>query len=438
MDVASRIRMPPRLPLLSAALWLTALGEARPAAVEYTGDGEPTAVQEQARWLLNRARFAPEREADRLGLVNARPGGHPDYDVAEDGDGANQFGGGPAAWAAWQVARAPLAPHAALSQAATRHSRDMAETRLFQHSSPSATYYPLGSVASQRQAAEGYANTLTGFVENLATGASGATHAYPAEGLSPLGAHDNLWIDRNVADRGHRQCMLNPEAREVGVGHWRRQGPEVINGVTYLMTRDYFTQDLGRRPGWHFFTDTLWHDADGNGRYDPGEGVGGVEVRLFQHGVEGAWFDRSAPSGSFAVPLAGFLDGQPVEIRLVHPGAQPVTLTLSHGFAAGGVITLAPASTWSVGSFVQPFGERNAGLRDLALHGNLGLVVRPDGPAATFHLPAGLSFRLDFSPSLTAPQWTPVAEGLAAPGGHTVSGLPGDLGFLRLSTLRDD
>lgn len=69
------------------------------AATNYTGDGVLPARMEQQRWLINRARFAPEREADRLGLTNNLPAGHPEYDVAEDNLGDNDFGATTNEWA---------------------------------------------------------------------------------------------------------------------------------------------------------------------------------------------------------------------------------------------------------------------------------------------------------------------------------------------------
>ena len=62
------------------------------AATRYDGDGTLTNRLEYQRWYINRARFAPEMEADRLSLVNTSPGGSPDYDVCEDTTDANDFG----------------------------------------------------------------------------------------------------------------------------------------------------------------------------------------------------------------------------------------------------------------------------------------------------------------------------------------------------------
>ena len=103
----------------------------------YTGDGVISGRVETIRWLINRARFAPEQEADSFGLTNSTPGGHPDYDVCEDVGGTNDFGTTTNDWAPWKQSMQPVAPNALLSTAAATHTRDMAETGLFQHDSPS-------------------------------------------------------------------------------------------------------------------------------------------------------------------------------------------------------------------------------------------------------------------------------------------------------------
>ena len=128
------------------------------------------AHEEQVRWFLNRARYSPEAEADRLGMSNNSPGGHPNFDVAEDVDGANDFGTTAAEWQVWKNAKPPVAPHRLLTQAATNHSHDMANTRLVQHPSPSATFYPLNSNPKNRHAQDGYSNQVFGYYENIAIG----------------------------------------------------------------------------------------------------------------------------------------------------------------------------------------------------------------------------------------------------------------------------
>ena len=107
------------------------------AATRYDGDGVLSDRQEYVRWRINRARFIPEREADRLGLTNSATGGHPNYDVAEDVALPNDFGSTTNEWAAWLLTMQPLAPNALLSLSADRHVDDMVREDAFQHATPS-------------------------------------------------------------------------------------------------------------------------------------------------------------------------------------------------------------------------------------------------------------------------------------------------------------
>lgn len=331
------------------------------AATEYTGDGSVSSRAELQRWYINLARYNPEAEADALGLYNTTPGGHPGYDVCEDSDGANDFGATPAAWAPWTNSLPPLAPNAALSLACAKHCQDMGATGEFSHDSPSSTYYPLGSSPYQRQVAEGYANVISGYYENLATGWKGANIGYPPVGYVSVTIYEDLFIDDGIGSRGHRKAILNSYAREIGLANARLYGYQ----APYYTTTDYDAQDYGCRTGQHFFTDTLFCDANANGFYEEGEGVGGVQVHLWDGAQELAWYDRSEPSGSFAVPIADATDGRLITVQFVNPSPAAVTLSLPVGADSFSQLLLGAGATVAYGTFVQPATVRNVGFRDL-------------------------------------------------------------------------
>lgn len=361
------------------------------AATLYEQDGVLNGRQEVMRWLVNRARYAPEREADRLGLVNSTPGGSPHFDACEDVSGSNAFGTTTEQWSHWVTAKGPLAPHAALTRAAQKHAQDMAETGKFQHTSPSANYYPLNSWPWNRTAAEGYANQVAGYLENLAYAGYGSSITYPPQANSPGGVHQNLFIDVTAADRGHRQAILNPAAREIGVGWQRSYGR---NGSFY-MTYDYDAQDFGRRIGHHFFTDTIFRDANSNGVYDDGEGVGGVEVRLHQNGVEAAHYDVSGPSGSFAVPLQGLTPGAPVDITLVNGSTNSVTLSVPVDYDSLGHLDLPAGTSRVLASFLQPAEDTNVGFRQAEPKTVLAIRTENGTVCLAFTALRGLTYAVD-------------------------------------------
>jgi uncharacterized protein YkwD len=331
-------------------------------ATRYDGDGALPARLEAERWLINRARYAPEREADAVGLTNSSPNGHPDHDVCEDTTGANDFGATTNAWAPWGVSRPPMAPNAELSTAANKHCKDMAETGIFQHESPSSNYYPFGSSPTQRASLEGYTNQIVGYYENIVDGWTGSSAGYPAVGYAPLDVHVDLFVDTTADTRGHRQGILNATAREVGLGTFRTN----YFSAGFYYTEDYDTQDFGRTSSNHFFTDTMFSDANTNGMYDEGEGVSNVEVHLWNGTNEAAWYDVSQPSGNFAVPINDLPDGRTIAVQVVNRSGSARWLTMPTGYTTLGELYLTNNGAAVYGLFTQPSSYTNVGFRNTA------------------------------------------------------------------------
>ena len=330
------------------------------AASLYTDDGDISARLELERWHINRARFAPEMEADRLGLINTTSGGHPNYDVCEDSAGANDFGTTTNEWNRWKQTRGPLAPNARLSKASATHCRDMAETGLFQHESPSAHYYPLGSSPETRAALEGYTNAIVGYYENIAMGGMGGG-SYPPEGRTPTNVHQALFIDTSSSLRGHRQAILNPSAREIGLGSYRTN----IYSAPWYWTYDYDTQDFGCFPSNYFFTETIFFDVNTNRNYDTGEGVSGIEVHLWDGTNEAAWYDVSSASGNFAIPIGDLPANHKIAIQLINMNTATRRISIPWGFNTLGDIDLTNRESMIVGTYFQPHGLTNVGFRNL-------------------------------------------------------------------------
>ena len=326
-------------------------------ATRYTGGGLLTNSEELHRWYINRARYAPETEAKRLGLVNAADR---NYDACEG------FTDSSANWPGWVASKGPLAPNADLGETTIKHSEDMAETDRFQHNSPSSNFYPVGSTPFDRMTAEGYTYSWAG--ENISYGDHGNSASYPALGISALDSYEGLFIDDGIAGRGHRKNILsdysNPNAfREIGVGHWR------INSYSapYYFTYDYYTEDFGSRNGVSFFTDTIFTDSNGNQVYDEGEGVANIEIRLFKNGTtEGTYYDVSTGSGSFAIPIDGFTAGDTIIVKLVNGSGSAQTLCLPTGYNTRDLVTLSSGQTNTYKSFSQPAVAHNIGFRNLS------------------------------------------------------------------------
>jgi hypothetical protein len=344
-----RWRLPPR----GSYVLLLAVGLAMrvSAQTEYTADGAPTALEEEIRWLVNRGRFDSASENQAQGTA---------YNDVPASAG-------------------PLAPHRALILAARRHSEDMARHNLFQHDTipGSAFYDPVTQpTPGDRMEAEGYAWNAYG--ENIAAG-------FP----TGQAAHVGWWNST-----GHRRNIYDAGFREIG------------NGYFYWGFSDYghyYTMDLATSGNTHFFTDTVFHDANGDGAYDPGEGVAGVRVSLVVQGQPHSAFDQSTPAGSFAVPIQSIPAGAAVTVILVNPAATAVRLTVPRDYHSNPSVLLAPGAERAWGTFTQPTAATNLGFRNLTL-----LPPVAAGPALTL-VRSGADVQLRWASEIGweyLPQWS--------------------------------
>lgn len=282
------------------------------AQTVYEADGEPLAVEEEIRWLLNRARFDRDRE-------NARRG--------------TSFNDIP-------MRSGPLAPNAALTRSARRHIEDLARSGRFQHETvPGSLYYNPSRQKKpwDRMSAEGYVWDLAG--ENIAAGYTTAVGVY-------LG-----WWHSG----GHRRNMGNKDFAEIGNGHHFRASS---------IYKDYYGMNLGRSGSARFFTDTLFHDSNGNGAYNKGEGRAGIRVLLLLQNSLHPHCDVSTTAGSFAVPIQSIPLNTLVRVVLENTNAHAVTLSLPRDAGTLETLVLGPSESRVCGGFTK--GSHNVGFRDLA------------------------------------------------------------------------
>ena len=96
--------------------------------------------------------------------------------------------------------------------------------------------------------------------------------------------------------RGHRANIHSNAFREIGVGV--RLGTNTVGNAAVgpqLVTQDFATAS-GATP---IVTGVVYYDLNGNGFYDPGEGIGGITVS-----VQGSsYYAVSASSGGYSVPV---------------------------------------------------------------------------------------------------------------------------------------
>ncbi len=249
--------------------------------------GEPTALEQQMLEFINRARADAAAEAIRL-----RDTDDPDVVAAMAFFNVDkallvaQFG---------QLPRhlPPLAPNARLIAAARLHSQDMLLNNFQDHYSssnpppPNRPGDPLG-IRLQRQ---GY--SLSRAAENVFSFARSAWHAYAAFNID-WGNGGNGTIGGMQNPPGHRLVIHGPDFREIGIGIIEGSGASV---GPMLVTQDFANEDGRDRP---FLTGVAWEDRNGNGFYDPGEGIGGMVVQ-----VPGERFYAvTASAGGYAVPVS--------------------------------------------------------------------------------------------------------------------------------------
>jgi hypothetical protein len=200
---------------------------------------------------------------------------------------------------------------------------------------------------------------------------------------------------------GHRLNMYKAALREVGNGYF------YFAGSSYGR---YYTMDLGSSGSTHFFTDTLFRDANSDGTYDQGEAVAGIRIELRISGTAHSWFDVSSTAGNFVIPIQTITDGATVEVVLRNPGATTATLSVPRDYGSNAVVTVLGGQETVVGTFKQPTGTSNVGFRNLTpptapiTAPTLASLATPGGCTLRWLSEAGVLYRGQWSTNLTA--WT--------------------------------
>jgi uncharacterized protein YkwD len=199
------------------------------------------------------------------------------------------------------AASQPLAFDTRLIQSSRDHSQDMSTANYFGHNGSD------GSTPFQRMSADGY--PWIGAAESIAAGQS-----------SPESALSALIIDSGVADLGHRKQLLSfGGAPYTGLS---ATGVGIVLGGSGSY-HNYYTIDSGytsdSRP---YLTGAVFNDTNNNGRYDIGEGVGGVTVTIAGVGSTTSWssggYSFQLSPGTYTVTASG-------------GGVAPITKTVTVG-----------------------------------------------------------------------------------------------------------
>jgi hypothetical protein len=257
--------------------------------------GDPTAEEQLMLELVNRARANPSGEAARFGI---------DLNEGLTGDPISA------------APKPPLAFNPQLIEAARAHSQWMLDQDVFAHVETN------GSDPGSRMRAAGYAfigNWTYG--ENLAwRGTTGTLLLGPTVAKE----HEDLFVDEDIPDRGHRRNLMNAAFREIGIG--ALPGIFTMNATDYnsaMVTQDFATSDANPGP---FLVGVVYRDGDADGAYSVGEGLAGVTVMP----ARGSYHAVSSTSGGYALPVTGLTGALPVTFSggiLASPITKSINLT---------------------------------------------------------------------------------------------------------------
>ena len=125
---------------------------------------------------------------------------------------------------------------------------------------------------------------------------------------NPFYAHSGLAIDWGVPSLGHRTNIMNASYREAGIGILRESNPNTKVGPLVV------SQEFGYRSGQtnSFLVGAIYADRNSNGRYDSGEGLGGVNVQIVGTGgtfttstMTAGGYQMALPAGTYTVRAVG-------------------------------------------------------------------------------------------------------------------------------------
>lgn len=332
---------------------------------------EPTELEQYYLELVNRARSDPGAEVTRLSGETWGDDGSPAAPDLNEGLAPGTIAATP---------RQPLAFDTRLIDSASDYADLLLASEKFSHTA--------NGTPSSRMAAAGYSLTppsLSG--ENLAITASSGPH--PVDKTRVADHHAGLFIDGNVAGRGHRVNLLEGDYREAGIAiRPDADGDSYFDGsFNDVVSAQNFAKSAGRI----FVTGVVYHDTNTNLFYDPGESAGVLELVVKTAGGTTVASGTSFGSGGFSINLAG-----------AAPGAYELVARDALGFEDSA------AFVWTGAENVK------VDLRDPALVAPpvLGNPFRPDGRIGL--TPAGLAGNDVYSDNATGQRLQRTARSAAS------------------------
>lgn len=256
--------------------------EPLPVPAQAWSHGDPSALEQQLLEQIQRARANPGGEIDLLLQVAGVPTAMKQFDVDEAQLRSDFKMYSPVP---------PLSFDARLMASARGHSEDMAANGFQEHTGSD------GKTFDQRIDDAGYDWSF----------ASENVFAY-AESVSYC--HAAFLIDWGNSEPGHRNAILDVDGKKRDVGISVVEDP-ASDAVGPLVVTQDFAMPASTPPGaQRFIVGVAYHDDNGNGAYDPGEGAGGLTVVP----SSGDHHAVTSASGGFSIPTAA--DAGAVTVQL--------------------------------------------------------------------------------------------------------------------------
>ncbi len=191
----------------------------------------------------------------------------------------------------------PLAMSPLLVESARLHSQDMIAQNYFSHTAPD------GSGPEQRIQATGFPGT--GWAESIEYNSEPVltSQGFPANYAAANTEYSlgDLIVDQGTPSLGHRIMLLDiggtfHAMRQVGIGLAFQDSPS--GSYTYRQTDT--TIDMAQTSDSNpFLTGVVFNDTAGNGEYEPGEGLSGVNISVADVGLT-----TTLDSGGYSIQLA--------------------------------------------------------------------------------------------------------------------------------------
>jgi hypothetical protein len=211
----------------------------------------------------------------------------------------------------------PLVPSRRLSEAARLNNVDMAANNFQGHrssSNPPAPHLP-GDGVGERVGYQGY--HFQNLSENVFAYAKSTWHGHAGFNIDwGEDSASQSTVGGMQSPPGHRLTIHSPDYRDIGISVRASSTGDV---GPFLITQVFGLERFANAP---VVTGVVWRDLNGNGEYDPGEGLGGLRLD-----VPGArYYAITTNSGAYAIPVPG--DGE-YTVRLSGYGGAPQVQTVT-------------------------------------------------------------------------------------------------------------